>query len=837
MLLTTGRWAPLALLALASTSAAAQGLADPRSGTLLPNAAAAAVDDSTAIFVNPAGLGAVSGIELGAGYSNRFFGVGFDHAADGVIAVSGPLGTVAASIASTAPAIGRGRLVTSLGGGLQLDESVLIGVAMHSIDGELPNVDIGTQLRLSRGLAVGLVGENLATDFSSVRLGVSVRPLDEILTVGVDARFKPAPFDNPSQAILGGAFTPALTARLHLGGVVVGVGAEVQNLGGLSPITASATALLQVDLDHVGVGLQGGAAGINDDVTGSVVGVRGRLSTTAWQSLLPESGRWLELRLAGDGGVVDDDDSLLDSLFGGTPSSMQVLAMLDNAAEDPSVDGVFLRFEGLSMGFGTAAELRAAITHLRAMGKKVAVYMVAGDDVDAWVASAADRVWLTPSGGLGIDGVRGRLVYLADVLGRIGITAEAVSAGKYKSAPRTFTHAEPSAEELEVEGALLDGAYDALVKGLADGRGKTEDEIKAIIDLGGLSASEALEQGMVDALAYNDEVGELLAEFAGRPGERVRTEQRFFEDDTKINRWGGPARIAVIPVVGTIQMGRSQGGLFGGDGAGADDVVDAINEAKNDDDVVAIVLRINSPGGDALASDLMWRAVMQARDVKPVIASMGDVAASGGYYVAAAADTIIAEPNTITGSIGVFGLMFNAEGLIGDLGVRSVELQRGARPGPDLFRGMTEIERERLQHSVDNTYERFLSAVVEGRGEARITKDKLREIAEGRVWTGAQAKERALVDEEGSVIDALRLARERAGLTSTDEVALAIYTKDGGIPILGALGGMAAMALGLPSAEHLNRAANLIFGDADMAAVAADANGKPLVLAPAITVR
>jgi protease-4 len=803
----------------------------------LPNAAAAAVDDATAIFTNPAGLGAVSGIELGAGYSNRFFGVGFDHATDGIIAASGPLGTVAAGFSMSSPALGRGRLVTSIGGGLQLDESILVGVALHSVDGELPTVDLGTQLRLSRGLAVGLVGENLATDNGAFRLGVSVRPLDELLTLGVDARFKPAPFDNPGQALLGGAFTPALTARLHLGGVVVGIAGEVQNLGGLSPVTGTATALLQVDLDHMGVALQGGADGIAADVTGSVVGVRGRLSTTAWESLLPEGGRWLELRLADDGGVVDDDDSLFDALFGSTPSALQVLAMLDNAAEDESVEGVMLRLEGLSLGFGAAAELRGAIQRLRENGKKVAVYMVSGDDIDAWVASAADRVWIAPSGGLGVDGVRGRLIYLADVLGRLGITAEAVSAGKYKSAPRTFTHTEPSEEEIEVENALLDGAYNALVAGLAEGRDKSPDEIKAIIDLGGLSASEALEHGMVDALAYNDEVGQLLAELAGRPGERVGTEARFYEDAKKLNRWGGAASIAVIPIEGTIQMGRSQGGLFGGSGAGADDVVDAINRAKNDDDVVAIVLRINSPGGDALASDLMWRAAMLARDVKPVIASMGDVAASGGYYVAAAANTIVAEPNTITGSIGVFGLMFNAEGLVNDLGIRSVEFQRGARPGPDLFRGMTDVERERLQHSVDATYERFLTAIVEGRGEDRITKDALREIAEGRVWTGAQAKERALVDEEGSIIDALRIARERAGLTSTDDLALSVYTKDGGIPIVGALGGMMAMALGLPTGESLQRAANLLFGDADLVEMAVSAEGKPLVLAPAITVR
>jgi protease-4 len=813
----------------------AQGLSDPRSGALLPNPQAAAVDDATALFVNPAGLGAVRGFELGAGYANRFLGLGADQVVDGVAAIAGPLGTLAAGASMVFPASGGSRLLTSLGGGLQLDDSVLVGLAMHSLEGAIPTWDLGTQLRLHRAVAVGAVGEGLGSAASSVRAGLSLRPLDELLTIGVDARFKPAPFDDPGQAIIGGAFTPGLHARLRLGGVVIGAGAELQNLGGLGPVSATATALLQIDLDRVGVALQGGAAGIGADVTSSLVGVRGRFSTTAWPSVLPATGRWLELRLAGDGGVVDESDNLWEALFSDPPNALQVLAALDNAVDDDSVEGVLLRFEGLRLGFGTAAELRGAITRLRGAGKKVAVYLVAGEDLDAWIASAADRVWLAPSGGLAVDGVRARMIYLADALGRLGITAEAVSAGRYKSAPRTFTHTEPSPEELEVEAALLDGAYDALVRGLAEGRGRTPEQIKATIDLGGLSAPEALAEGLVDALAYPDEVGGLLAELAGR--DRLRTEQKLFDDGPKVERWGGSPRIAVVPVIGTIQMGRARGGLFSDDGAGADDIVDAINKAAADDSVVAIVLRIDSPGGDALASDLIWRAAMLARDKKPVIASMGDVAASGGYYVAAAAHHILAGENTITGSIGVFGLLFNAEGLIGDLGVRSVEQQRGALPGPDLFRGTTDEERARLQQSVDATYERFLEAVVRGRGEEKITKEALREVAEGRVWTGAQALDRKLVDGQGSIIDALRLARERAGLGANEEITLAVFSGKNDLPLLGALGGAVSTALGLPRADRLKVAAHLLFGDPAMAELATSSAGKPLVLAPAMSVR
>jgi protease-4 len=204
--------------------------------------------------------------------------------------------------------------------------------------------------------------------------------------------------------------------------------------------------------------------------------------------------------------------------------------------------------------------------------------------------------------------------------------------------------------------------------------------------------------------------------------------------------------------------------------------------------------------------------------------------------VAAAAHHILAEENTITGSIGVFGLLFNAEGLVSDLGVRSVEQKRGALPGPDLFRGTTDEERARLQQSVDATYERFLDAVIAGRGEEKLTKDALRVIAEGRVWTGAQALERKLVDGQGSIIDALRLARERAGLSPDEEITLSVFSGENDLPLLGALGGAVSTALGLPRTESLKAAANLLFGDPAMAELATSSSGKPLVLAPAMSV-
>ncbi len=825
-----------------SSSAMAQGLSEARGGGVLPNPQAAAVDDATSLIVNPAGLGAMRGVELQGGWFGRNRGVGFDHTGDATLAFNGFLGTIAGGVGIVSPFNGTSLVRTSLGIGLQLDPAILVGASVHNIGPSgglgIVSFDLGTQLRFARAVAFGLVGERLGAPGGAVRAGLSLRPLSEMLTVGIDARFKPADLADLGQSITAGTIIPGLNARLRLGGFVLGVGAEVLNLGGIGPVDVAATALAQFDFGHFGIAGQGGAFGLGQEVVDSGGGVRGRASSVPWASMFSPAGRWLSLHLTSDGGLLADDESLWDSLFGETPSATWVLAALDNAVSDPSVDGVVLRFEGLSLGFGRAAELRRAITRLRGAGKKVGVYMISGDDVDAWVASAADEVWLAPSGSLAVDGVRARMIYLADVLARIGISAEAVSAGRYKSAPRTFTHSEPSPEEIEVENALLDGVYDALVAGLAEGRNLSSDEVKTIIDLGGLSAQEALDKKLVDSLAYADELPFLVGALAGRPGERIRGEDHFINAEFKNERWDIPQRIAIVPITGTIQMGRASRSLLGGEGgAGAADIVDAITAAAEDPGVVAIVLRIDSPGGDALASDLMWRAAMLARDKKPVIASMGDVAASGGYYVAAAANEILAEPNTVTGSIGVFGLMFNGESLANDLGVRTHEIKRGARPGPDLLRGATDEELERLQVSVDNTYERFLDAVVAGRGENRITKDALREVAEGRVWTGAQALQRKLIDREGSIVDALRLARERAGFAADAEIGLAVFTGKNELPGLADLGGMVSVATGLPKAEALAFAAKLLFVDPELAAFAASSEGKPLVLAPSIEVR
>ena len=837
------RFVLLLAVLVSSTQGLAQGLPDAR-GSLVGNAQAAAVDDATALMVNPAGLANIQGLELQSGWLTRI-GAVLDQHGDATVVVTGPLGLVAGGLGLQLVGTQTPRLRASIGTATALDRSLLIGGTLHSVSkvgtgsSEVFG-DVGVQLRCSRFMGLGLVVENMGSSAgSSLRAGVSVRPVGEYLTLGVDTRFIPS--TGALIASIGnGTVVPALSARLGLGGFALTAGAQLENLGAqaLAPLAVEATASVDFNLDHVGATVFGGIDGLGVDGQRGVFGARSRASTAAWPSLLPASGRWLFLELSGAGEQARKKGNVIEELFVESPSPTRILAALDNAADDPSIEGLVLRFSGLELGWGRATELRAAILRVRAAGKKVVVHLDGGGDIDFFMASAADQIWLTPSGSVGLDGLRAEMVYVGSTLKKLGIGVEAVSAGRYKSAPRMFTHDAPSAEELEVGNALLEGAFTTLTTAVAEGRKLSVAEVRAIIDLGGLTAREALEQKVVDELVYADEIPAQVAKLVGRGGERMLLEGNWLNEVTKGARWDAPGRIALIPIIGTIQMGSSSGGLLSSGGAGADDVVAAVNQAAQDESVKAIVLRIDSGGGDALASDLMFRAVMLAREQKPVIATMGDVAASGGYYIAAAAHEIFAEDDTITGSIGVFGLLFSVGKLADDLGVRNYEVSRGALPGPGLFRGPSDDERARIQSSVDQVYEQFLDAVVRGRGEKRISKDELRLVAEGHVWTGADARTRKLVDRSGSIIDAIKLARERAGLSADEPIELAVMTgREGEMPALDALGTMMSQVLGVSAAQGLSAAARLLLGDPEMAAFVVDNQGRPLLVGPNIRVR
>lgn len=836
---------PLVLpLVLLASTASAQGVPDARTGIALPMSQSAAVEDATALLVNPAGIAFVEGFELNLGGFVRTNGVGGQTDLDATL-VSTPMKGLGFALGAglTVTDGSTSVLRTSAGLALAAGQAFSLGGALHGftslIGGTQPDwlFDVGAQLRPARWMALGIGIEGIGGEGvgalelgpAAGRLGLSLRPIGETLTLGVDARFIPGSRDPASAAYVGAAsVVPGAVARLDLGGVAVSAGVSMKNLGAVAPAPPDLEVMgaLELNGNHLGANLLGGVDGLLGNSQSGAGGLRLRVSSAEWTPVFPDRGRWLSFALAGDGVPVEErDDSLLSQLFADEPEAITVLAALHNAVKDESIEGVVLEMRGLSLGWGRLAELRMALTRLRGAGKKVVVHLDGGDDGDVFLASVADRVYLTPSGSLDFNGLRADMTYFGDTLDKIGVQAEAISAGRYKSAPRQLTAGEPSPEELEVQNALLDGVWGALTEMVAAGRGLTVDEVKAIIDRGGLTSSAAVETRIVDGLAYRDELKARVEELAGRP---VFIEERFLDSEDRVVRWESPPRIALIPVEGNISMG---GGfdLFGG-GASAKHIIDAVESAAGDSDVRAIVLRIDSPGGDALASDLIWHAVMKAREKKPIIASLGDVAASGGYYIASAAHTIVAEANTITGSIGVFGLLFNVEELADDWEVQTYPLERGALPGPSVFRSLTDAERASLQRSVDATYDRFLDAVTAGRGQqSGLDKEELRAVAEGRVWTGAQAQERKLVDTLGGILDALEEARSRAGLGTDEAITLDVRSGDG--DGLGRLTGLARLFMA-PGTDGVAQAVRLLLGDPRAAAFVLAHEGRPLAVTP-----
>jgi protease-4 len=467
---------------------------------------------------------------------------------------------------------------------------------------------------------------------------------------------------------------------------------------------------------------------------------------------------WLVLRL--DHGLSDAPPAGLRWLDPAIPRprcSAHVLAALAAAARDPRLSGVVVRIGGEGIGWGQAVELAGAFRALRSAGRLLVVYAEHTGNAGAWLGGLADRFWMTPEGRLDLVGVRGDGIFLRRVLERLGIRADVLAAGDYKSLGETFTRESMSEPAREALKAVVDTLWQQLVDGLAAGRAGTAERAARWIDAGPYLASQALEAGIVDALVYADELPRKLAELSGRearadqePRLRLVTESGYRALAARrfaFRPLAGPGdRVAVVPLVGAIRRSTSS----------ARGVVGVLRELAADDSVPAVVLRIDSPGGDVLASDLIARAVSRLAERKPVVASMGDVAASGGYYVAAEAHEIVAEPTTLTGSIGVVLAGLDLEELLGRVGVTRDGLERGRHARIyDVTRRRPAGERAHLREQVERIYARFVDRVAARR---RLSAEAAALAARGRVWTGRAALEHGLVD----VLGGLDLALERA---------------------------------------------------------------------------
>ncbi|MCC7539133.1 MAG: S49 family peptidase [Deltaproteobacteria bacterium] len=588
-------------------------------------------------------------------------------------------------------------------------------------------------------------------------LGVSLMSLDAVRTSvgGVTA---------PRSFVLATALRP--TGARHL---TLGLEAAIDTEGYATPRAA-----LELEIPYVGR-LRGGFA--IDDVFRDERRVRFEAGLEVSWGMLAAGGG---MRLARDAdGQYDDpgwyvharidqqrreglptgsrvDDLLLESM---SPRSLlATIARLERDARDDDVAGVLIRLRGTSLSLAEAQEMRSAIAHLRRNGKRVLCHLDAATGGDYYACAAADRVLGDPAGGVRLVGIRSESYYLGESLRRIGVRAQFVRIGDYKSAPEQLMFRRPTAASRRQRSMFLDDAYARFVADLARDRRKTPEEMRRLIDEGPYLTEELVRLGLFDGEADEADLDDHLRRLLGRSVARA-TEP----PSEAASQWGRPRGVAVILIDGDIVDGRSMEIPFVGIRmSGGRTIAESIDAAAADSRIGAIVVRVDSGGGSALASDQIWRAIQRARRRKPVVATMGAVAASGGYYIACGANTVWTDPSTLTGSIGIFFGKVDVSGLARRVGLGVDFIDRGRRASAEsFFRPFTRDERETLASRIALWYRLFLRRVASSRRMSRADVDQ---IGQGRIWSGDRAIGLGLADRRGGFMSALVDARRRGGL-------------------------------------------------------------------------
>jgi protease-4 len=446
--------------------------------------------------------------------------------------------------------------------------------------------------------------------------------------------------------------------------------------------------------------------------------------------------------------------------------------LIRKAKSDTRIAGILLKPGGINSPFwAKVQELRDAIKDFKTSGKYVDAWLEYAGDREYYLASVADRVYLLPSASLDLTGVASYEVFLRGTFDWIGTYPDFLHVGDYKTAVNTYLEKSFTPAHKEMSESLNRSQYEQLVRAIADSRRKSEDEVRTLIDQGPFQPVDALRVGLIDEIAYEDELDDLVAELH---------EAHYIDaEDYATVSWQTAglrrrSKIAVINAAGVINSGSSGFDPVNGPVVGADSLVEYIREARADASIRAIVLRVDSPGGSSTASDVIWRELSISRENhRPVIVSMSDLAASGGYYIALGGDAIVAQPGTLTGSIGVYTGKFVTTGSLEKLGANIEATSSGKHAeiySPD--RRFTAEERKKIEESMQVVYDQFIERTAAAR---HMAPEKVDEIAQGRVWTGEQAREIGLVDELGGLYKAIDIAKQRARIPAEQEVDLVVY--------------------------------------------------------------
>ena len=756
--------AAILLSTLAARPASAQVQAilerDARQGALggvpIPLAGVAAAEEATALALTPAGIGFVDGANIA-----------WHHEADLTPSSRGDAVFVADrwgnlglgwGYQSIRPGSGDGdrwnknTFAITLGDG----RSASLGFAWNWFGSPDPDIDhaaswdIGLTLRPGRNVSVAASAMGNDARVGGTRLpvrydlGAGIRFLNDSLTLTADAVG-----DDRSRGAFrithaaGGAWLE-LTSGLFLSGQIQ---FPVSSEAGVDQRTL---ALVAIGWSASHLGISGGPLPTNGSYTfgtrASVERYRG--------SVGPRRVPGLDVgdELAPPTGIIALIEGRDRDRWGA------LLERIAEARRDPAVAGLVLRLGNLGVGAGRAEELRAAIA-ATVKQKPVLVWLDGGDTRAYWVATAATGIAAQPGTPLLVNGLGTSRLFIRDSLARLGIAFEVVKVGAYKSASEPLVRMESTPEAKEATEAVLDDVYGRFVADVAAARRLPPERVRGLVDRGLFTAEDAKKEGLIDELLWQDELEAWAGARAGARADLARYEP---ETERRAQRWGRPPVVEVIRIEGDIAPGESRDAFGLARLAGAETVAQRIRRAAGDGEVKAIVLRIESPGGDGGAGDAIWREVVRARGKKPVVASLGDVAASAGYLVAVGADIIVSQPSTLTGSIGVFALKPDLSGLLAKVSARRESYRRGENA--ELLspaKAWTDSERAAVQRAVDAFYATFVERVAAGRHLPRADVEK---VAGGRVWTGKAALERRLVDRLGTLEDAIALARERAGL-------------------------------------------------------------------------
>ena len=481
----------------------------------------------------------------------------------------------------------------------------------------------------------------------------------------------------------------------------------------------------------------------------------------------------LVLRLDGD--LPEKAPMELPALFGAdhtAPTVLGVWSALEKAAADAHIKAIVLQPEDITAGWAKLEELRMDVEKFKKSGKPVFAYLRQPGTREYFIASGADRIYLGPAEPVMIKGLRAELMYFKKTLDKLGVSIEVEHAGKYKDFGDMFTRSDMSPETREVMTSVVDDLYGNLVAGIAQGRKKTPEEVRAIIDQGPFTASQALKAGLVDELRFEDQMwGELKDRLKVEPVHVSMDKYAKITPESVGLR--GKSQIAVVVGSGDIVRGDPN------DDGGSENNLTSYGFSKllrrvaKDSLIKGVIVRIDSPGGEVTASDEIWREMNLLSKKKPVVISMSDAAASGGYYMAMTGDTIVAYPGTLTGSIGVVFGKPNLHGLYDKLGITKEAIQRGKHAGIDSdYTPLSAEERTKLKDGIDESYRDFVTKVADSRHRKFA---EIEPLAQGRVWLGSQAKARGLVDEIGGIDKAIELIKQKARIPAGERVSLNVY--------------------------------------------------------------